>query len=136
MRGSTAGLADGVLNPRISFYAILLQLLDISYVTFVLATAVVTYWRGTWNLVTHYLYPDNPTCSAVASLLIGINGHLIFTGFQSLFRNSFNPDKHRLLYYVGSRCYTYVYGFVCVNGNDDDLKVFLAAFINGSLMKI
>lgn len=118
MRGSTAGLADGVLNPRISFYAIFLQLLDVSYVTFVLATIVVTYWRGTWNLVTIYLYPDNPTCSAVASLLIGINGHLIFTGFQAFFQSTFDPDKHRLLYYVGSRAYTYVYGFVCVNGKD------------------
>lgn len=116
MRGSTAGLADGVLNPRISFYAILLQLLDIFYVTFILGTAVVTYWRGTWNLVTHYLYPDDMTSSSVASLIIGINGHLIFTGFQSLFENSLNPDKHRLLYYFGSRFYTYVYGFVCVNG--------------------
>lgn len=46
MRGSTAGLADGVLNPRVSFHAILLQLLDIFYCTFILATAVVLYWRG------------------------------------------------------------------------------------------
>ncbi|XP_063701586.1 uncharacterized protein LOC134831710 [Culicoides brevitarsis] len=116
MRGSTAGLADGVLNPRISFYAIFLQILDICYVTFVLATVIVTYWRGTWNLVALYLYPDNPTYSALASLAIGINGHLIFTGFQYHFQRYLDPDKHRLLYYVGSRLYTYVYGFVCVNG--------------------
>lgn len=122
MRGSTAGLADGVLNPRISFYAIFLQIIDIFYVTFVLATLIVAYWRGTWNLVNIYLFPHNCTYSALASLAIGINGHLIFTGFQAMFQSTFDPDKHRILYYVGSRFYTYVYGFVCVNGKNIPLK--------------
>uniref|UniRef100_A0A336M8G3 CSON012613 protein n=1 Tax=Culicoides sonorensis TaxID=179676 RepID=A0A336M8G3_CULSO len=106
----------GFRGLRNFFHGILLQLIDICFVTFVLSTTVVTYWRGTWNLVTHYLYPDDPTSSAIASLLIGINGHLIFTGFQRVFKNSLNPDKHRLTYYIGSRIYTYLYGFVCVNG--------------------
>lgn len=116
MRGSTAGLADGVLNPKISFHAILLELLDYSYVSLVLAPAVVGYWRGTWNLMDDYLYPENHFHSSVASLSVGIVGHLLFTIFQAKFGKKFNPHRRRLTYYLMSRTYTFVYGAVCVNG--------------------
>lgn len=116
MRGSTAGLADGVLNPKISFHAILLEILDYTYACFVLCLAVVSYWRGTWNLMDHYLYPGNKLYSASTSLAIGVCGHLIFTGLQIIFQRYLNPHKHRLTFYVLSRLYTICYGVVCVNG--------------------
>ncbi len=34
--------------------------------------SVVAFWRGTWGLMDLYLFPDNPTLSHSASLLLGI----------------------------------------------------------------
>lgn len=116
MRGSTAGLADGVLNPKISFHAIWLEILDYTFASFVLAIAVVSYWRGTWNLMDVYLFPDNKLYSASTSLAIGVSGHLFFTGLQWIFIKTLDPNQHRLTYYAVSRFYTICYGVVCVNG--------------------
>jgi Fuseless len=116
MRGSTAGMDDLVLSPKMSYHSILLELLDTMYGTFIVAPLVVGYWRGTWDLLGYYLYPDQPLISNLISLAIGIIGHMIFTVFQSCMTNHLRPDRCRLTYYFWSRCYTIVFGFVCVNG--------------------
>lgn len=116
MRGSTAGLDVNAINTTNSLYSIILDVLDKLISSVILAPAVVGYWRGTWNLMDDYLYPNNEVTSAFGSLLIGITGHLIFTIFQSNIKKFFNPNVHRIGYYLGSRVYTAIFGIVCVNG--------------------
>lgn len=33
---------------------------------------VILVWRGVWALCDHYLFPDNPTMSAIVSIIIGL----------------------------------------------------------------
>lgn len=116
MRGSTAGLAEGIINPPAGVHAKFLYLSDILFSTLILGPAIVVYWRGTWNLSDLVLKMDNLSISALISLAIGIIGHLVFTIFQKKLDKYCHPDKHRILFLIGSRFYTYVYGMVCVHG--------------------
>lgn len=99
----------------VTFHDLLLEKLDSLFSALIVAPLVVSYWRGTWNLSDVYLFPDNKIHSAVASLIIGIVGHLVFTILQGWFRGLFNPNRHRLTFYCGSRLYTSIFGVVCVN---------------------
>lgn len=117
MRGSTAGLADGT-DPyynKMTYHSAFLQVLDTFFASFVIGPLVVTYWRGTWNLSDKFLLPHDKLHSSFASLVIGIIGHLIFTTFQGFFKNHFDPNEHRLTFYLGSRLYTSIFGIICVN---------------------
>lgn len=115
MRGSTAGLED-TIRAKNKLHAATLETLDTLYAALIVAPCVVGYWRGTWNLMGIYLFPGHPTYSSIASLIIGIVGHLVFTIGKDFFRHNFHPDHHRLTFYVGSRVYTSIFGVVCVNG--------------------
>lgn len=119
MRGSTAGIAESgysaVGTGRTSSYSTVLELLDSIYSCFVVAPLVISYWRGTWNLAEVYLFPGNRIKSSVASLIIGIVGHLVFTIGQGFLRGKFNPNRHRLTFYCASRLYTSIFGVICVN---------------------
>lgn len=115
MRGSTAGLADGLIATPESVHATFLHLIDIIFSSIVLAPAVILYWRGTWNLTGLFLFSNNPELSAVISLSAGILGHLVFNIFQEKFKKNLHPDKHRITYLLCSRIYTYAYGLACVN---------------------
>lgn len=114
MRGSTAGLPDSLKGRSPSHYA-LLSVLDTIFSALVVAPAVVAYWRSTWNITALYIYPSYPVRSAVASLGIGIAGHLVFGIVQNELTGLFHPDRHRIIYYVASRAYTACYAFTCVN---------------------
>lgn len=116
MRGSTAGLAEGVINPPAGIHAMVLYLSDILFSSIILGPTIVCYWRGTWNLSDRILKMDNELLSALVSLGLGIFGHSLFTIFQKKLDKCFHPDKHRLMFLISSRIYTYVYGFICVNG--------------------
>lgn len=116
MRGSNAGLADGgLVIKKMSYHSVVLELLDSFFSSFVVAPLVISYWRGTWNLSDTYLMKHNKIHSSVASLVIGIVGHLVFTIWQGSLRNHFDPNRHRLTFYCGSRLYTSIFGIVCVN---------------------
>lgn len=116
MRKSIVSLNENELNiQRMTYHSVLLEFLDSLYSSFIIAPLVVFYWRGTWNLSGFYLYPNNNIHSSVASLLIGIVGHLVFTIWQRTFEKYLDANRHRLVYYVGSRLYTAVFGFICVN---------------------
>jgi len=107
----------GSLDTRSSnrlHYAIL-TILDTIFSAFVAAPAVVGYWRGTWELSDFYVYPDEPVFSSFASITIGFTGLFAFSVLQHGLVNVLHPDKHRLSYYLGSRFYTGVFGFCCVN---------------------
>ncbi|XP_075153757.1 transmembrane protein fuseless [Haematobia irritans] len=94
---------------------LLLEILDVLLSCFIVAPCVIAYWRGTWELLGVLLFPQNVPLSALCSFLIGGIGHLVFTLTQRYFIDNIHPDKHRLTYYVVSRCYTFVFGIVCVN---------------------
>lgn len=120
MRGSTAGLSDGDIQmeqrrSKSPYHSLLLHLIDISFTSFVSAPLVVGYWRGTWNLSSEYIYPHNKLYSSIASLIIGIIGHLVFTIFQGTFKALFDPNEHRLTFYIGSRLYSSIFAIICVN---------------------
>lgn len=95
-------------------YAIL-TVLDTVFSALVAAPAVVGYWRGTWGLSDLYVYPDEPTFSSFASITVGFAGLFAFSVLQHGLDDALHPDKHRLSYYLGSRLYTGVFGFCCVN---------------------
>lgn len=115
MRGSTAGLADGMIAPPESVHATFLHIIDIIFSSIILAPPVIAYWRGTWNLTGLLLFVNDPQLSAIISLSFGILGHLVFNLFQGKFEKNLHPDKHRITYLVCSRIYTYIYGLTCVN---------------------
>lgn len=116
MRGSIVGIEDGLSNPKPgNWHGLLLELLDNLYASFVIGPLVVSYWRGTWNLAGEYIYPQDLPTSLIVSLSVGVVGHLIFNIFQSTLRRHLNADKHRLLFFFGSRLYTEIYGTICVN---------------------
>jgi hypothetical protein len=117
MRGSTAGLANGsqILGGKMTCHSLFLEILDTLFASFVVGPLVVTYWRGTWNLSDKFLLPHDKLHSSFASLVIGLIGHLIFTTFQGFLNGLFNPNEHRLTFYVGSRLYTSIFAVICVN---------------------
>ena len=120
MRGSTAGLSDGdfamaTRTTKNAYHSLLLHLVDMSFTSLVCGPLVVSYWRGTWNLSSEYLYPHDKLHSSIASLVIGIIGHLVFTIFQGTFKGLFDPNEHRLTFYIGSRLYTSIFAIICVN---------------------
>ncbi|XP_071637613.1 LOW QUALITY PROTEIN: uncharacterized protein [Temnothorax longispinosus] len=107
----------GSLDARSSnrlHYAIL-TILDTIFSALVAAPAVVGYWRGTWELSDFYVYPDEPVFSSFASITVGFTGLFVFSVVQHGLDDVLHPDKHRLSYYLGSRFYTGVFGFCCVN---------------------
>lgn len=102
-------------KPSNSSYLLLLKFIDISISSVVIAPCVIAYWRGTWELMELVLCPQYTGTSALISFALGSLGHLFFTLCQTSFKNSFDPDKGRLTYYLGSRGYTAVFGIICVN---------------------
>ncbi|XP_034944444.1 uncharacterized protein fusl isoform X3 [Chelonus insularis] len=112
----SGGMATCTLErPTRGFYYFILTILDAIFSTFVAAPAVVGYWRGTWTLSDFYIYPEDPMMSNMASIVIGYGGLFFFNAIQHVLNDILHPDKHRLCYYVGSRVYTAVFGFCCVN---------------------
>lgn len=114
MRGSTAGITDGLKGSSRLHYAFLTAL-DTFLSALVISPLVVGYWRGTWCLMDYYVFPDREDYSSYVSLFIGVVGILFFTLFQTPFSEYLHPDRHRLVYYTCSRTYTMFFSFFCVN---------------------
>ncbi|XP_014472938.1 PREDICTED: uncharacterized protein LOC106743524 isoform X2 [Dinoponera quadriceps] len=110
---TSAGMSTTKSSNRLH-YAIL-TILDTVFSALVAAPAVVGYWRGTWGLSDLYVYPDEPTFSSFTSVALGFAGLFAFSVLQHGLDDALHPDKHRLSYYLGSRLYTCVFGFCCVN---------------------
>uniref|UniRef100_A0A1A9WUD2 Fuseless n=1 Tax=Glossina brevipalpis TaxID=37001 RepID=A0A1A9WUD2_9MUSC len=112
---ATITAKETIKKSQRNLHDLLLEISDVLLSCILIAPCVIAYWRGTWELVGVILFPKNAPLSALCSFLIGGIGHLSFTLFQRLLTDNIHPDKHRLTYYVISRCYTYVFGVVCVN---------------------
>lgn len=116
MRGSTAGLAEGIIASPETIHSTFLVFLDILFSSFIIAPLVISYWRATWNLSGYVLFPNDTFSSALGSIIIATIGHFLFAFYQDKLSKTFHPDKHRITFLAFSRIYTAVYGFVCVNG--------------------
>lgn len=115
LRGGT-GMTSGLSGRSSSrFHYTILTILDTVFSATVAAPAVVGYWRGTWGLSDVYVYPEDPVLSSLTSIVIGFIGLFAFNVSQNVLNELLHPDKHRLSYYIGSRLYTAVFGFCCVN---------------------
>ncbi|CAH1246948.1 Hypp7799 [Branchiostoma lanceolatum] len=92
---------------------VLLRCLDAIINGVVIAPLVVSYFRGTWNLINTYLLPENFGLSATVSLVIGLAITLPINlsqgGLGSLFA------ERRVLFNIVYRLYIYIYGFAVVN---------------------
>ncbi|XP_014606771.1 PREDICTED: uncharacterized protein LOC106788212 [Polistes canadensis] len=111
--GMTGGLDSPSSNHRLHYT--ILTIFDTIFSAIIAAPAVVGYWRGTWGLSDAYLCRDDPILSSFVSIAIGFTGLFFFSITQDRLNDLLHPDKHRLSYYAGSRIYTAVFGFCCVN---------------------
>lgn len=78
----------------------------------IVPTFTLFYWRGTWLLCDHYLYPNSTTSSGLASLIIGYVGLFLFflmqyAGYIGHDYSSLIPSKstqlcsnHSFLFYL------------------------------------
>ncbi|XP_058803197.1 uncharacterized protein LOC131671072 isoform X2 [Phymastichus coffea] len=96
-----------------------LGLLDAAFSAAVVGPAVVGYWRGTWALSGLYIQPaQDPRLGCLAAVLLGFCGLLGFSLGQRRLARLLRPGPgpaRRALALGGSRAYTYVFGFCCVN---------------------
>ncbi|XP_026462985.1 uncharacterized protein LOC113365685 isoform X2 [Ctenocephalides felis] len=100
------------MNPLKS--SVILDVLDALFALTLVAPAVVGYWRGTWNLMGHYVYTDNEIYSSFVSLAIGFIGMFIFCLAQGPIKR-YLEGKSNTCFALSSWVYTAVYGFICVN---------------------
>uniref|UniRef100_A0A0K8T4D1 Fuseless n=2 Tax=Lygus hesperus TaxID=30085 RepID=A0A0K8T4D1_LYGHE len=114
MRGSTAGISDGLKGTSKTHYRFV-TLLDLFLSTFLIAPLVVSYWRGTWGLMDVLVYPGDAFRSALVSCFIGYVGTSVLTLCQDVLARSLHPNTHRITYYAFSRAYSALFSFICVN---------------------
>lgn len=42
------------------------------YVTLINVVGIVLVWRGLWNLIDKYIFPDKPLLSNIVTILVGL----------------------------------------------------------------
>ncbi|ELT91400.1 hypothetical protein CAPTEDRAFT_205957 [Capitella teleta] len=91
--------------------------LDNIWAIFVIGVLVVFYWRGTWELLDHNLYPDDGAKSTWICVAIG-NGGLFFAAMlqESLNKHmtSKNATSKWILWFFFNHLFSYVMGFFSV----------------------
>ncbi|XP_013382206.1 uncharacterized protein LOC106152997 [Lingula anatina] len=80
----------------------------------VIGPAVVCYWRGTWNLLDLYLFPNDTEKTGWISAAIGIFIPLIFS-FCQFFIQKLVEGESKAVFVLMSRVYTYFFAFGCVS---------------------
>ncbi|MBP6981750.1 hypothetical protein KBB25_03175 [Candidatus Gracilibacteria bacterium] len=63
----------------------LIDLWKSRFEAFLVGAAIILFWRGIWNLADEYLFPDHPTLSAFASLMIGMGILILSKNFVNQF---------------------------------------------------
>ncbi|XP_045112990.1 uncharacterized protein LOC123505576 [Portunus trituberculatus] len=93
----------------------LLGLLDSLLSIFVFAPLVVFYWRGCWQLMDTYLFPENQLYSTFTSLGIGVLSGLLFCLIQGPLASLCDHSRRPILHLLISRFYTLIYCVCVVN---------------------
>lgn len=116
MRGSTAGLTDITFEKGNPLHDALLAFLDVAFASIIVTPAILTHWRGTWNLWKMYVFPDDLFSSGITFIGIGTIGQFIIIYAQNILDHTFHPDKHRLTFMTVSRLYTLIYAAIGIAG--------------------
>lgn len=93
----------------------LLAVLDSILSIFVFSPLVVGYWRGCWQLMDVFLFPDNQLYSVLTSLAIGLLSGLLFCLIQGPLNSLCDHNKRPIIHLLISRLYTLVYSVCVVN---------------------
>lgn len=116
MRGSIAGLADITFEKRNTFHDAFLAFLDVTFSAAIVTPAILVHWRGTWNLLKMYVFPDDLLSSGMTFIVFSTIAQFIIIYAQDFLDRNFQPDKHRLTFMAVSRLYTYFYSIVGIAG--------------------
>ena len=96
-------------SPTRSCRALLLFLVDNLLSAVVIAPLVVFYWRGTWELLNVYLFPDDQPVSGWTCLALGNVGLLCLVYLQQPLARWMRVDNP-LHWMLGFHAHTYVLG--------------------------
>jgi len=96
-------------SPTRSCRALALFLADNLLSGVVIGPLVVCYWRGTWELLDVFLYPDNKAASGWTCTAVGNIGLLCIVYAQKPLARWMHADN-TLHWLVGYHLYTYVLG--------------------------
>jgi len=75
----------------------------------------IFFWRGLWGNMDVYLFEDNPELSIFLSFSIGTLLTTLISIFKDRFRSIAESSHNVVVYFVYSRCYTYICGFAIIN---------------------
>lgn len=92
-----------------------LRFLDSVLSIFVFAPLVVSYWRGTWQLLEIYLLPNKEHVSAWCSLAFGIGVTVVLGLTQTWLEKWLCWSRSKVIFILGSRLYTAVFALAGVN---------------------
>ncbi|KAK2705658.1 uncharacterized protein LOC136030406 [Artemia franciscana] len=109
------------------------QVADGIFALFVVSPLVVGFWRGVWQLLDNYLYPEDKDLSIFISAVIGSVIPVAFTVFRETLQKK--CLKSKVIFYCVSRVYTSVFAFACVN-NWRSLWTFLDVYTGINLTSI
>lgn len=92
-----------------------LRTFDVLFSSFVCAPLVVVYWVTTWKLAEIFISPNDPTLSAVISLLIGFSGQFILMFFQDVIGKLLTFKNRKFINLMLSKLYALVLAQTCIN---------------------
>lgn len=93
----------------------LLAVLDSILSIFVFSPLVVGYWRGCWQLMDIFLFPDNKLYSVLTSLGIGLLSGLLFCLIQGPLNSLCDHNRRPIIHLLISRIYSIIYSVCVVN---------------------
>ncbi|XP_070578011.1 uncharacterized protein [Ptychodera flava] len=95
------------------FKVVLLHCLELIVTPGVITPCVVGYWRGVWNLLNMYLFPNHPDISYIMSALSGLALILVFGITQNFHKRRFPFTTVR--WHIYSRLYSFLMAFAFLN---------------------
>lgn len=93
----------------------LLAVLDSILSIFVFSPLVVGYWRGCWQLMDIFLFPDNKLYSVLTSLGVGVLSGLFFCLVQGPLNSLCDHNKRPIIHLLISRLYTLIFSVSAVS---------------------
>ncbi|XP_033733681.1 uncharacterized protein LOC117322849 [Pecten maximus] len=101
-------------SKPISCRSVLVSLANSLINLVVVSPLVVCFWRGTWEIMDVYVFPDDFGLTAWVSVAIGNAIIFLFSILQDYF-SKLNKLNNPFVHFVLSRLYVYLLGFGCVN---------------------
>ncbi|XP_050304957.1 uncharacterized protein LOC126742356 isoform X2 [Anthonomus grandis grandis] len=133
-------------QSKISALLKLLSVFDVLFSALIVAPCVIIFWRGIWDLMAVYIYPEDLILSTIVSTIFGICGRMLSALCQTQLEDSFHPKMGKISWYLASRVYTIVMGVVVINSwrgpwelltlltGEDNLMVHAVSFFGGLML--